>query len=77
MKLIHKDLSRILESNTKSEKMKWRNIEIKLGKTKNLSESSERLYCGAGEIRTRVQIRKHRTVYMLSHLLFFRSEYAG
>lgn len=32
---------------------------------------------GAGEIRTRVQIRKHRTVYMLSHLLVFRSEYAG
>jgi len=33
--------------------------------------------CGAGESRTRVQIRKHRTVYMLSHLLGFRPNYAG
>lgn len=34
-------------------------------------------FSGAGEIRTRVQIRKHRTVYMLSHLLGFRPRYAG
>ena len=32
---------------------------------------------GAGESRTRVQIRKHRTVYMLSHQLGFRPIYAG
>jgi hypothetical protein len=32
---------------------------------------------GAGGIRTLVQIGKHRTVYMLSHLLGFRSSTAG
>lgn len=32
---------------------------------------------GAGEIRTRVQIGKHRTVYMFSHLLGFRLLFAG
>lgn len=53
--------------DTKKESIFWGD------KTKKIPfESQKGFFGGAGEIRTRVQIRRHRTVYMLSHLLFFR-----